>query len=148
MELFTKNKKQRIIKAGGNKNPQSAVLLPAFYLSVIYFVRPAAFYIDSGDDCWNRAAVILYIYLDGVKKMNYTYMVQCADGSLYTGWTNSLEKRLKAHNEGKDGAKYTKAKRPVHLAYYEGFATREEAMRRECEIKKLTRKQKDALRNF
>ena len=56
--------------------------------------------------------------------MNYTYMVQCADGSLYTGWTNSLEKRLKAHNEGKDGAKYTKAKRPVHLAYYEGFATR------------------------
>ena len=43
MELFTKNKKQRIIKAGGNKNPQSAVLLPAFYLSVIYFVRPAAF---------------------------------------------------------------------------------------------------------
>ena len=54
--------------------------------------------------------------------MNYTYMVQCADGSLYTGWTNSLEKRLKAHNEGKDGAKYTKAKRPVHLAYYEGFA--------------------------
>ena len=80
--------------------------------------------------------------------MNYTYMVQCADGSLYTRWTNSLEKRLKAHNEGKDGAKYTKAKRPVHLAYYEGFATREEAMRRECEIKKLTRKQKDALRNF
>ena len=57
-------------------------------------------------------------------------------------------KRLKAHNEGKDEAKYTKAKRPVHLAYYEGFATREEAMRRECEIKKLTRKQKDALRNF
>ena len=80
--------------------------------------------------------------------MNYTYMVQCADGSLYTGWTNSLEKRLKAHNEGKDGAKYTKAKRPGHLAYYEGVATSEEATRRECEIKKLTRKQKDALRNF
>lgn len=80
--------------------------------------------------------------------MNYTYMVRCADGSLYTGWTNSLEKRLKAHNEGKNGAKYTKAKRPVSLAYYEAFATREEAMRRECEIKKLTRKQKDALMNF
>lgn len=75
-------------------------------------------------------------------------MVRCADGSLYTGWTNSLEKRLKAHNEGKNGAKYTKAKRPVSLAYYEAFATREEAMRRECEIKKLTRKQKDALMNF
>ena len=45
--------------------------------------------------------------------MNYTYIVQCADGTLYTGWTNCLEKRLKAHNSGKNGAKYTKTKRPV-----------------------------------
>ena len=80
--------------------------------------------------------------------MNYTYMVRCGDGSLYTGWTNCLEKRLKAHNEGKSGAKYTKAKRPVTLAYYEGFATKEEAMERECQIKKLTRKQKDRLMEF
>ena len=80
--------------------------------------------------------------------MNYTYMVRCADGSLYTGWTNCLEKRQKAHNESRSGAKYTKAKRPVTLAYYEGFATKEEAMKRECQIKKLTRKQKDRLMEF
>lgn len=80
--------------------------------------------------------------------MNYTYMVRCGDGSLYTGWTNCLEKRLKAHNEGKSGAKYTKAKRPVTLAYYEGFSTKEKAMKRECQIKKLTRKQKDRLMEF
>ena len=45
--------------------------------------------------------------------MNYTYIVQCADGTLYTGWTNCLARRMKAHNEGKAGAKYTRAKRPV-----------------------------------
>ena len=56
--------------------------------------------------------------------MNYTYMVKCADGTLYTGWTNCVEKRLKAHNEGKAGAKYTRAKRPVELVYYEGYATK------------------------
>ena len=72
--------------------------------------------------------------------MNYTYMVKCADGTLYTGWTNCVEKRLKAHNEGKAGAKYTRAKRPVELVYYEGYATKEEAMRREYAIKQLTRK--------
>ena len=63
--------------------------------------------------------------------MNYTYIVRCADGTLYTGWTNSLQKRMKAHNEGKNGAKYTKTKRPVTLVYYEGFSTKEEAMRRD-----------------
>lgn len=80
--------------------------------------------------------------------MNYTYMVKCADGTLYTGWTNCLKKRMKAHNEGKDGAKYTKTKRPVELVYYEGFATREEAMRREYYIKQLTRKEKLRLMEF
>lgn len=64
------------------------------------------------------------------RNMNYTYMVCCADGSLYTGWTNCLARRIKAHNGGKAGAKYTKSKRPVTLVYYEGFATKEEAMRR------------------
>lgn len=73
--------------------------------------------------------------------MNYTYIVRCSDGSLYTGWTNDLEKRIKDHNEGR-GAKYTKARRPVVLAYYEEFATKEEAMRREWEIKQLTRAEK------
>ena len=74
--------------------------------------------------------------------MNYTYMVCCADGSLYTGWTNCLERRIKAHNGGKTGAKYTKSKRPVTLVYYEGFATKEEAMRREYEIKQMSRGKK------
>ena len=50
--------------------------------------------------------------------MNYTYILQCSDGTYYTGWTNDLEKRLDAHNTGK-GAKYTKARRPVMLMYYE-----------------------------
>ncbi len=77
--------------------------------------------------------------------MNYTYMVKCADGTLYTGWTNCVEKRLKAHNEGKAGAKYTRAKRPVELVYYEGYATKEEAMSREYAIKHLTRKEKEIL---
>jgi putative endonuclease len=79
---------------------------------------------------------------------NFTYMVECKDHTLYTGWTNDLEKRLKAHNEGK-GAKYTKTRRPVRLVYYETFATKEEAMRREYHIKRLSRKEKlQLLENF
>ncbi len=76
--------------------------------------------------------------------MNYTYMVRCRDDSLYTGWTNHLEKRVEDHNSGR-GAKYTKSRRPVELVYYEQFETKEEAMRREWEIKQLTRKQKEKL---
>lgn len=76
--------------------------------------------------------------------INYTYLVRCTDGTLYCGWTNCLEKRIRAHNSGK-GAKYTKSRRPVTLAYYEEFATREEAMSRECAIKKLTRAEKEKL---
>lgn len=73
--------------------------------------------------------------------MNYTYILRCADGSLYTGWTNNLEKRIEDHNNGK-GAKYTRARLPVMLAYSEAFATKEEAMRREYAIKRLSRRQK------
>ena len=73
--------------------------------------------------------------------MNYTYILSCSDGTLYTGWTNDLEKRLKAHNEGK-GAKYTKTRRPVSLVYHEEFDTKEEAMKREYAIKKLSRAKK------
>ena len=76
--------------------------------------------------------------------MNYTYIVRCRDGSLYTGWTNNLEKRIKDHNNGR-GAKYTKSRRPVLLAYYEEFATKEEAMRREWEIKQMKRQEKQEL---
>ena len=76
--------------------------------------------------------------------MNYTYIVQCADGTLYTGWTNCLEKRLKAHNSG-HGAKYTKSRRPVALVYWEAFETKSEAMRREAAIKKMRKDQKEKL---
>ena len=75
---------------------------------------------------------------------NYTYIVRCADGTLYTGWTNDLKKRIKAHNDGK-GAKYTKTRRPVELVYFEHLATKEEAMSREYHIKQLKRSQKQAL---
>ena len=75
---------------------------------------------------------------------NYTYIVRCADGTLYTGWTNDLKKRIKAHNSGK-GAKYTKTRRPVELVYFEHFATKEEAMSREYHIKQLKHAQKQAL---
>ena len=78
--------------------------------------------------------------------MNYTYILQCADGTLYTGWTNNLEKRLAAHNAG-IAAKYTKTRRPVELVYFEEFETKEEAMRREWHIKKLTRGEKLELIN-
>ena len=76
--------------------------------------------------------------------MNYTYMLKCSDGTLYTGWTNDLDKRVEAHNSGK-GAKYTKARRPVELAYYEEFETKEQAMKREYAIKQLGRKEKQKL---
>jgi putative endonuclease len=76
--------------------------------------------------------------------MNYTYILQCCDGTYYTGWTNDLEKRLQTHNEGR-GGKYTRSRVPVTLVYYEIFETKEEAMRREYAIKQLTRKQKETL---
>ena len=76
--------------------------------------------------------------------MNYTYILKCSDETLYTGWTNDLERRVKAHNEGK-GAKYTKSRRPVELVYYEKFLTKEEAMSREYAIKHMTRKKKEKL---
>ena len=73
--------------------------------------------------------------------MNYTYLVECADKTLYCGWTNDLDKRMKAHNEGK-GAKYTRSRLPVKLVYYEAFDTKEEAMSREWQIKHLSREEK------
>lgn len=76
--------------------------------------------------------------------MNYTYIVECRDGSFYTGWTTDLERRIKVHNQGK-GAKYTRARLPVTLKYYESFQTKEEAMRREYEIKHLSRREKQKL---
>ena len=73
--------------------------------------------------------------------MNYVYILRCNDDSLYTGWTNNLEKRVKAHSNGK-GAKYTKARLPVELVYFEEYENKIEAMRREYAIKQLKRKEK------
>lgn len=80
----------------------------------------------------------------GIKMKNYTYIVQCSDGTLYTGWTNDINKRIKVHNQGK-GAKYTKSRLPVKLVYSEEYDTRREAMQREYAIKQLNRKEKLAL---
>lgn len=83
------------------------------------------------------------------EKHNYTYIVRCKDGTYYTGWTNNLEKRMKAHNEGRGGAKYTRSRRPVVLVYYEESETPEEAMSREWHIKQMSRSRKEELiRNF
>lgn len=76
--------------------------------------------------------------------MNYTYILECSDDTLYTGWTNDLEKRVAAHNAG-NGAKYTKSRRPVTLVYYEEYSSKAEALRREGQIKRLTRRDKQAL---
>ena len=76
--------------------------------------------------------------------MNYTYIVKCSDETFYTGWTNDLKKRIEMHNSGK-GAKYTKARLPVELVYYEAFDTKEEAMSREWHIKRLSRSKKQKL---
>ena len=73
--------------------------------------------------------------------MNYVYILRCNDDSLYTGWTNNLEKRIKAHSNGK-GSKYTKARLPVELVYFEEYEDKIEAMRREYAIKQLKRKEK------
>ena len=75
------------------------------------------------------------------EKGNFTYILQCGDGSLYCGWTNDLEKRLAAHNAG-TASKYTRSRRPVELIYFEAFGTKQEAMSREYQIKHLTRQEK------
>ena len=74
----------------------------------------------------------------------YTYILRCADGSLYTGYTTNLEARIRAHNSGK-GAKYTRSRRPVTLAYYETFQTKQDAQSREAIIKQLSKAQKEQL---
>ena len=69
------------------------------------------------------------------------YVLECADGTYYTGYTNDLEKRVAVHNSGK-GAKYTRTRRPVHCIYFESFETKHDAMSAEYHFKQLTRKQK------
>ena len=99
--------------------------------------------------CTSRpcSSSVSYTHLDVYKRQvqehpkNFTYIVECSDGTLYTGWTNNLEHRVETHNVGK-GAKYTKSRRPVKLVYFETYSSKEEAMRREWEIKQLSRTEK------
>ena len=81
-------------------------------------------------------------YLPG--EMPCTYVLRCADNSLYTGWTNNLDGRIKAHNQGL-GAKYTRGRGPVTLVHVEYFSEKTDAMKREAEIKKLPRAKKEEL---
>ncbi len=73
--------------------------------------------------------------------MNYVYIIKCKDNSLYTGWTNNLEERFKAHSEGR-GAKYTKGRGPLELVYFQEYENKVDAMKREWKIKKLNKKDK------
>lgn len=73
--------------------------------------------------------------------MHFAYLLRCADGTLYGGYTTDLQKRLAAHNSGK-GAKYTRSRLPVELVYWEECPTKEAAMSREWQLKHLPREKK------
>ena len=75
---------------------------------------------------------------------NYVYILRCADGTLYTGWTNDLPRRIQAHNDG-TGGKYTRSRRPVELVYHEEYQDKQQAQQREYAIKQLSRKEKERL---
>ena len=76
----------------------------------------------------------------------YCYILECADGTYYTGWTTDPDRRVKQHNKG-IGAKYTSTRRPVKLVYLESLSNRTAAMKRELAIKKMRRVQKSKLVN-
>lgn len=78
--------------------------------------------------------------------MHYIYIVECSDETLYTGYTNDLEKRIETHN-AKKGAKYTRGRTPVTLKYYEEYDNKVDAMKREAQIKKMRKEKKLKLLN-
>ena len=78
--------------------------------------------------------------------MCYVYILECADKTLYTGWTIDINNRIKVHNEGK-ASKYTRARLPVKLVYLETYDNKIDAQKREWQIKQLTRKEKLSLMN-
>lgn len=77
--------------------------------------------------------------------MRYTYILRCADGSLYTGITTDIERRVEEHNTSPKWAKYTSTRRPVSYVWSESFASRSEASRREYQIKQMTKKEKEKM---
>lgn len=72
------------------------------------------------------------------------YIVQCADGTYYTGYTPDIEKRIKLHNSGR-GAKYTRGRGPVNIKWCRTYMSRSNAVKKEAEIKKMTRREKEGL---
>jgi putative endonuclease len=76
--------------------------------------------------------------------IHYIYILECGDGSYYTGYTNDLTQRLRKHEEGK-GAKYTRGRGPLRLVFQESFSTKQEAMRMEFAVKKLNRSEKERI---
>lgn len=76
--------------------------------------------------------------------MCYVYILKCSDNTLYTGWTNNIEKRIKTHSKGK-GSKYTRVRLPIELVYFEEYEDKISAQKREYAIKKMSRKEKMAL---
>ena len=76
--------------------------------------------------------------------MPFVYIIRCKDNSLYTGWTTDLKRRIKEHNNG-TGAKYTRGRYPVKLVYCEEVKSKEEAAKREYEIKQLSKEQKEKI---
>lgn len=84
------------------------------------------------------------VFGEGLAVNYYVYLLRCSDNTIYTGCTNNLERRVQTHNAGK-GAKYTRSRRPVELVYQEIQPDRSAALRREAEVKRLSRKDKLAL---
>ena len=78
------------------------------------------------------------------KSSNYAYMLLCADGTYYSGWTNDPQRRQKVHNSGR-GSRYTRARLPVRMVYMKEFADKVSAMKREAELKKLSHEEKREL---
>jgi len=78
--------------------------------------------------------------------MHYVYILKCRDGTLYTGYTTDIDRRVLEHNEGNRGAKYTRGRRPVSLYYFEKFRIESKAKKREREIKNFTKAQKVKLK--
>lgn len=76
--------------------------------------------------------------------MAFVYLLRCADGTYYTGWTSDLARRVDAHNS-KRGAKYTRARLPVHLVYFEEYESKSDAMKREYALRILPHREKECL---
>ena len=129
-----------------NRQAKTITISPFYPIIVITFASQNAELVKS------RFVSLAGVGLEGGKGynvtmsegMNYTYILRCSDGTYYTGWTNDLQKRLASHNDG-TGSKYTRTRLPVELVYSECFETKQEAMRREWEIKQMHRADKQKL---